>query len=163
AQQRIAEFRDLTARFQQMVSSGDLSIHMVDGRMVVQLPSDVLFASGSARLSAAGQNTIRDVAKLLIGIADKSFQIEGHTDNVPVRRGTYNSNWELSAARAISVAETMIGAGMAPERLSIAGFADTKPLNHNENEAERRQNRRIEVVLVPDLSLLPGATELESL
>lgn len=159
-EKRISEFRDLVRRFQSLTDAGQLEIKMIDGRMVVVMPSDVLFASGSASLSAEGENTLKQVGRLLASIPDKSYQIEGHTDNVPIRTSAYPSNWELAAARAIHVVKVMLQVGLEPLRMSAASFGEYKPTADNSTEEGRRANRRIEIVIVPDLSTLPGYDEL---
>jgi chemotaxis protein MotB len=128
--------------------------------MVIGLSTDILFSSGSARLSAAGKNSIKEVTGLLAGLEGRKYQIEGHTDNVPIKSNVFPSNWELASARAISVLNTMIDAGMPAERVSAASFGDTQPTADNSTPEGRSANRRIAIVIVPDLSQLPGFDEL---
>ena len=160
AEKRIQEFRELTSKFQKMVDAGQLSVKISDGRMLVVLSTDVLFPSGSARLSKAGATAIQEVAATLATIEGRSFQIEGHTDNVPIKTAVFGSNWDLASARALTVVNTMLGAGMPPERISAASFGATKPVADNSAAEGRMANRRIEIVVVPDLSSLPGFDEL---
>lgn len=160
ADARIAEFKGLIARFQSLIDAGKLKVEIVDGRMVVVLASDVLFASGSANLSREGKAAIGEVAALLADIPDRKFQIEGHTDNVPIRTATYPSNWELASARALTVLKTMLDAGMPADRISAASYGDSKPARDNETPEGKAANRRIEIVVTPDLSTLPGFDEL---
>lgn len=160
ADARIAEFKGLLARFQTLIDAGKLKVEIVDGRMVVVLASDVLFASGSANLSREGRAAIGEVAALLADIPDRKFQIEGHTDNVPIRTATYPSNWELASARALTVLKTMLEAGMPADRISAASYGDSKPARDNETPEGKAANRRIEIVVTPDLSTLPGFDEL---
>jgi chemotaxis protein MotB len=131
--------------------------------MVVVLATDVLFGSGSASLSKDGKAAIVEVAGVLAGIPRRAFQIEGHTDAVPIASAQFPSNWELASARAITVVETMIEAGVKPERVSAASFADSRPVQKNESVEGRKGNRRIEIVVLPDLSTLPGFEELQKL
>ena len=162
AEARVAEFKSLIQRFKSLIDNGTLRVKMVDGRMVVSLGADILFPSGSAGLSPEGRKTLVDVAKILGGV-DRKYQIEGHTDNVPIRTAQFPSNWELASARAITVVETMIDAGVKPERVSAASFADSRPVQKNESFDGRKSNRRIEIVVLPDLSTLPGFDELQKL
>ncbi|MCB0379177.1 MAG: flagellar motor protein MotB [Bdellovibrionales bacterium] len=162
-EKRMAEYRKLVNQFKALTDAGELSIKIVDGRMVVAMPSDVLFASGSAKLSSKGQQTIEKVAKLLVTIPDKKFQIEGHTDNVPIRSSRFPSNWELASARSVNVLKTMVQAGMPENRISAASFGETRPVAANDSKEGKQANRRIEVVLMPDLSQLPGYEELQRL
>lgn len=160
ADARIAEYRNLLTRFRPLIDAGKLRVKIVEGRMVVELPSDVLFASGSARLSKDGKAGVVEVARLLAEIPDRDFQVEGHTDNVPIHTDQYPSNWELASARAINVLKAMVDAGMPPDRISAASFGEAKPAAGNDTPEGRAANRRIEIVVVPDLSSLPGFEEL---
>lgn len=160
-EKRLAEFRKLISRFKSLTDAGELSIQIKDGKMVVVLPSDVLFKSGSARLSKKGNETIKKVAQVLISIPEKQFQVEGHTDNVPIRSERYPSNWELASARALNVLKIMKTAGMPENKISAASFGETKPVESNDSKQGRSANRRIDVVVVPDLSQLPGYEELQ--
>lgn len=163
AEARVAEFRSLIDRFKPLMDAGRLRVKIVDGRMVVELATDVLFESGKADLSDDGVEAIQEVTGLLVGIPDRRFQIEGHTDNVPIKTSRFPSNWELAAARAITVVTTMISAGMPPERVSGASYGEFKPTAPNDSDAGKAHNRRIEIVVVPDLSSLPGFEELQKL
>jgi chemotaxis protein MotB len=161
AEKRVAEFKALLAKFKNLIDAGKLQVKLIDGRMVLVLPTDVLFDSGSAKLSKEGVEAVRDVSAVLKTMRDKRFQVEGHTDNVPIRTAQYPSNWELSAARALGVVKAMTEAGMPAEALSAAGYGEYHPAARNDSDAHKRENRRIEIVLVPDLSMLPGFEELK--
>jgi chemotaxis protein MotB len=163
AEGRIAEFKSLLARFRSLIDAGKLKVKMVDGRMVVVLATDILFASGSASLSKDGKTAVVEVGQVLASIPKRSFQVEGHTDNVPIASTQYPSNWELASGRAINVLKAMVEAGMPPERISAASFGDTRPVASNESKETKAQNRRIEIIIVPDLSQLPGFEELRAL
>jgi chemotaxis protein MotB len=163
AEVRLAVYRSVLAKFKEMIDNGKLKVKVVDGRMVLQLQTDILFGSGSAKLSDEGALVIQQVGKLLSELPDRRFQVEGHTDNVPIKTKTYPSNWELAADRAINVVKEMVAAGMPDSRVSAAAFAETRPNASNQTEEGRALNRRIEIVLVPDLSDLPGADEIEKL
>jgi chemotaxis protein MotB len=163
ADARAAEYRAVLAKFKQLIDSGKLKAKVVDGRLVLELQTDILFPSGSAKLSKDGAATIQEVAKLLAEIADRKYQVEGHTDNVPIKTQQYPSNWELAADRSINVVKAMLEAGMPPGRVSAAAFADTRPTASNTTPEGQAQNRRIEIAIVPDLSSLPGAADIEKM
>ena len=163
AEARAAEYRNVLAKFKSLIDNGKLKAKIVDGRMVLELQTDILFASGSADLSKEGAATIREVGALLGTIPDRKFQVEGHTDNVPIKTKSYPSNWELASARAINVVKEMVEAGMPGKRISAASYADTRPTSSNETDQGRAQNRRIEIVIQPDLSDLPGADQIEKM
>jgi len=163
ADDRIAEYKALLARFAGMVESGKLRVKVADGRLVVELATDILFASGKAALSPQGKQAVLEVGSILATLGDRRFQVEGHTDDVPIKSAQFPSNWELSSARAITVLKALIEGGMAPGNVSAAAFGDSRPTIPNTNVDARARNRRIEIVLVPDLSTLPGFDELNSL
>lgn len=162
-EERLKEFNTLVSRLKSFTQSGQLTIKIVDGRMVVALPGDVLFSSGSARLSEKGQTTITQVTQVLKSIDKRSFQVEGHTDNIPISTAQFPSNWELAAQRATNVVKEMLKAEMPRERISVASFADTRPVASNDTPEGRQANRRIDIVIVPDMSALPGYEELNKL
>lgn len=162
AEARVSEFRSLLAKFKGLIDAGKLKVKLTDGRMVVVLASDVLFTSGSATLSREGQEAITEVGKLLATIKGRKFQVEGHTDNVPIRTAQYPSNWELASARAVNVVRTMLEAGMPSARISAASYGESQPTATNKNPDGRAQNRRIDIIIVPDLSTLPGFEELQA-
>jgi len=158
---RIAEFKALLDKFKTLIDSGKLKVRMREGRMVVELATDILFPSGSANLSKEGKAAIVEVAQLLQSIPGRKFQIEGHTDNVPLSGKGYKSNWELASARALTVLHTMTEAGLASDRISAASYGDAVPAVPNDTPENKAANRRIEIALVPDLSSLPGFDELQ--
>lgn len=162
AQARVAEYLDLLARFKQLIDAGKLNVRIRDGRMVLDLPTDILFASASAKLSEEGQQALTEVGRILAEIR-RRFQVEGHTDNLRIRTAQFPSNWELGAARALAVVDTLIAAGVDPTALSAATYGEFRPAADNATPQSRQRNRRIEVVIVPDLSSLPGAEELQKL
>src|SRR5690606_34660178 len=104
-----------------------------------------------------------EVGKLLASIRDRNFQVEGHTDNVPIRTRQYPSNWELASARAVNVTRTMLDAGLPASRVSAASYGSSLPAASHETAEGRAQNRRIDIIIVPDLSTLPGFEELQAL
>lgn len=160
---RLQEFSDLTRRFKKLTDAGTLSVKMIDGKMVVSLGSDVLFPAGSARLSKEGLQAVKEVAGQLMAIPERRYQVEGHTDNVPISTASFPSNWELASARALTVVKTMIEAGMPANRVSAASYADTNPVQPNDTAEGKAANRRVAITVVPDLASLPGYEELQKL
>jgi len=160
---RLQEFTDLTRRFKKLTDAGTLSVKMVDGKMVVSLGSDVLFPAGSARLSKEGLQALKEVTAQLSAIPERRYQVEGHTDNVPISTANFPSNWELASARALTVVKTMIDAGMPSERVSAASYADASPVQPNDTAEGKAANRRVAIVVVPNLASLPGYEELQKL
>lgn len=152
-QERNRIYREFIARFQSQIEAGNLSVSISRGRVVIELPQDILFASGSATLGDEGTATLTEVGEVLATFEDRQFQIEGHTDNVPIATRQFPSNWELSTARALAVVRLMIEAGVSPENISAAGYGEFQPRASNEEPETRRLNRRIEIVMLPNLDL----------
>jgi chemotaxis protein MotB len=130
--------------------------------MLIALESDVLFDSGKTNLKPAGQAALAKVAQVLAGITDRKYQVAGHTDNVPIRTAKFPSNWELSTARAVEVVNFLVANGMKPQQLSAAGFGEFDPVAPNDTPDHQAQNRRIEIVLQPNLSELPSLDGIQS-
>ena len=136
-------YEDVLSRFQSLIDGGRLTVNIVRGRMVIQLPQDILFQSGSAALAAEGRQTLQEVGGVLTELADRSFQVEGHTDDVPIATPRFPSNWELSSGRAMSVIAVLLDSGVSPSNLSGAGYGECRQLN-----------RRIEIVMLPNLDII---------
>lgn len=156
AEARAATFRNLVERLRAMIDAGQLKVIIRDGRMLIALPDEVLFDSGKTDVKAQGQEALAKVAAVLATLNDRHFLVAGHTDNVPIRSGRYKSNWELSTARAIEVTQFLIAKGMKAQVLAAAGYSEFDPLSANDTPEHRAQNRRIEIVLQPNLSDLPS-------
>ncbi len=129
----------------------------VDGqRLRVEMQDAILFPSGSAELGERGRGLLQ---RLIGGLASKDIQIsvEGHSDDLPISTTRFPSNWELSSYRATTVARHLIELGMAPERLSVTGHADTRPRAPNDTQENRARNRRVTLVLHPEA--IPARTK----
>lgn len=162
AEQRAKQFQELMGKLKSMVASGKLQVEVRNGLMLVKLADNILFDPGRVELKGDGKDTLKELAKVLAGIAGRKFQVAGHTDNQPLHRASkFKDNWSLSTARAVEVVNFMIKAGEMPaERLSAAGWADQLPIAPNDTDEGRKKNRRIEVVLLPNIDELPMAGAL---
>ena len=127
-------------------------IHIVGDRFVIQ--SGLLFASGSATLGPDGRRQVTKLANILNSVAreipaniDWVVRIDGHTDRRPIKTPEFASNWELSAARAISIAKFLIANDVPPEHIAATGFGEFHPLDPAETEQAYARNRRIEIKL----------------
>ena len=163
ASQRLQTFRGMLERFNKMIASGKLRVRIVRGRMVVELSENILFDSGRADLKPEGQQALTEVAAVLSSIPDRDFQIAGHTDNIPIKSARFPSNWHLSTARALTVTSYLAEHGVPGGRLSAAGYGDTQPASANDTPEGRQQNRRIEIVLMPNLDELPDLSQLKDM
>jgi chemotaxis protein MotB len=120
------------------------------------LDESLMFSTGSAQLTAGGMQML-DKVNTIVKPLNRSVRVEGFTDNIPIATALYQSNWELSAARAVSVVKYMIEkGGFAPIRMSAAGYGDSRPRVANDSPANRARNRRVEIVLEP---AKPGGQE----
>lgn len=158
AEERLKAFRQLYDRFRALVDTGKLQVDFRNGQMILKLPSEVLFSSGKAKLSDNGEKALSEVLNILVEFKDRRFLIAGHTDNQKIRGGRFDTNWELSTARALSVLEYMSKAGFDSKNLGAAGYGEWDPVAPNDTPENRQLNRRIEIILVPDLSELPNLT-----
>lgn len=159
AEMRARQFQALADKLRSMVDSGKLQIEIRNGLMLVKMSDAILFDSGKADLKTDGKSTLKELAGALAGIDGRKFQVAGHTDNQALGKGSrFKDNWSLSTARAVEVVNYMIKEGtLAPERLSAAGWADQMPIAKNDDDNGRKQNRRIEIVLLPNIDELPPA------
>lgn len=160
-EKELRDFRSLTMGLKSMIDTGSVTVRFVKGRMVVSLGSDVLFPSGSAKLSPEGVEAVKQVTQQLVRIQGKDIQIEGHTDNVRIKTAAFPSNWELASARALTVVNHMVAAGFPVDRVSAASYADTRPTAENDSTQGKARNRRIDMVIVPDLSKLMDVDALD--
>ena len=149
---------EIYARFvnelQKMIDGGQLTVSIEKGRIVINLPDNVLFATGHSNVNPEGKEALKQIAAVLKEFSDRSFQVEGHTDNVPMKSSRYPSNWELSTARALNVVHLMIEEGVDAKNISAAGFGEFKPRADNETKEGRALNRRIEIIMLPNLEIL---------
>src|SRR5881275_1908575 len=162
ADARAATYKSLTDRLRSMIDAGKLSVRIRKGRMLISLPNDVLFDSGSALLKKAGQDAVAQVAQALAGLADRQFLVAGHTDDKPIHSARFPSNWELSTERAVVVTRFLISKGIKPESLGAVGYGEFDPVVPNDTDEHRGQNRRIEIQLQPNLSELPTMEDLSA-
>ena len=159
AEARAALFRDLALKLKKMVDAGELKIVLRDGRMVLQLPNEVLFDSGRTALKSNGKEALATIAQALNSLAERRFQVAGHTDNVPIQNANFVSNWELSCGRALVVVHFLTGQGVPPSALSAAGFGEFDPIANNDSAEGRQANRRTEIALEPKIDELVAVPE----
>jgi chemotaxis protein MotB len=152
-------FSSLQKKLQKLTEFG-LKVETRDNRMLVQLPGDILFESGSATIRKEGEAILLQVAEVVRNdpqLSKREFQVAGHTDDKPLKGGTFVDNWGLSAMRARSVVAVLVeptakgGGGLDPARWSAAGYAATDPVAGNDSEENRKKNRRVELVVQPDV------------
>ena len=145
AEERTQRLRDL---FSQEIQDGRIVIRRDSTNVVIQLLEKDSFASGNAEIEAGAHQALAKVGRLIVGMPG-AITVAGHTDNVPIKSGgMYRSNWDLSAARAASVAHELLAAGVEPARLEVSGHADTQPRVANDTAEHRAQNRRVDITFI---------------
>lgn len=150
AEQRKARLLELRNKLQSMVAAGQLTIRTDGGRMIVEMAEKVLFDTGKYRLKEEGLAALAQLTSILRTLEGRQFQVAGHTDSA----GSDEMNWKLSLDRAREVVLYMVQMGMPPDRVSAAGYGKFAPVASNDEPEGMAQNRRIEIVLVPDISEL---------
>ncbi len=161
AKKRLEILKNMLGKFQKLIQSGKLNVKIRNGKMVLELPSAILFESGKADLSEEGKKTLEEVAGVLAQIKNREFQVAGHTDTDPIKSSGFGSNWELSAARAVSVVMYLEKNKVNPKTLSAAGYSEFQPTASNKSDQGKQSNRRIEITLMPNLDELPDLSDLE--
>ncbi|MDQ6964979.1 MAG: flagellar motor protein MotB [Mariprofundales bacterium] len=125
---------------------GLVDVHVDPGQIRLQMNAQLLFAPGSDQLKPAGLAAVHKLVKLLLDSGSK-IDVEGHSDNIPINTARFHSNWALAAARAVSVVEELINAGIPTDRLHASSYGDTRPIASNGSPEGRAKNRRVEFVL----------------
>ena len=138
----------------QEINDKQIKLQMMEKGLVITVVGDLLFGSGKAEIRPEAYSLLGKVSTLLKdNLGQFNVGIEGHTDNVPIQRSGWKSNWELSTARALSVLHYLVkNQGVAPERLSAIGYGEYRQVASNESKDGRKQNRRVEIVILPNLT-----------
>ena len=169
AQEKGKENQELLMAQQQLAESlkkelGDAraKLAMTERGLVLTFLDEIFFDSGKAVVKPDGTETLEKVAVVLKEtVPDSPIAVEGHTDNEPIKHSGWKSNWELSAARALAVLHYFVDSkGLESERLRAVGFGEFQPVASNDAPEGRRQNRRVEVVILPKTLKKEKAGEL---
>jgi len=142
----------LMGEMSQEIKRGEITITQLKDKLSVNLVEQILFESGSAEIKKEGKKVLDRVADILKKVTDKQIRIEGHTDNMRLSqriRVKFASNWELSTARATTVARYLKTRGVDPQYLAATGYSSYRPIASNDTDDGRAKNRRIEIVLTP--------------
>ena len=154
--------RELEQTLSNQVATHTVSIQMGRDGLVISLREAGFFDSGSATPKPETLPTLRQIAASL-GRTPYDLRIEGHTDNIPIHNAEFDSNWELSTARATSIARLLLDLkAIPPDRLSAAGYAEFHPVASNDTAEGRAQNRRVDLVVLPRTRIdfsTPGASQ----
>ncbi|UXY14992.1 flagellar motor protein MotD [Chitiniphilus purpureus] len=149
---------DLRAALGPLINQGKVRVTQSRRGIAVEISDSVLFNTAQAELQPDSVAALTAVAQLLRA-NDNLIQIEGHTDNQPIRSQQYPSNWELSAARAASVVRLFAEEGVAPQRMVALGYGEYRPVESNDRDSGRARNRRVTLNILADnrdeVSVLP--------
>jgi chemotaxis protein MotB len=137
----------LEKELEQEIQNGRLSLQMTSRGLTISFTQAALFPSGADDIAPDFYPTIQTIANAMNRVRNPA-RAEGHTDSVPIHNSKFRNNWELSAARSIALAQLLIQDGVSRDRLSIAGYADTDPVDSNDTEAGRSKNRRVDIVIL---------------
>ena len=156
--QELQRFRsEFFGRLRDVLKGRD-DVQIVGDRFVFQ--SEVLFAQGQAEIGSQGEEqlakpaiTLTDIAQKIPGDINWILQVDGHTDNVPIRAGRYADNWDLSTERALSVVRYLSQQGLPASRLAAAGYGEYQPLDASDSDNARRKNRRIEIKITQRVTI----------
>ena len=130
---------------------GKLKFKDLERGLSIVMKNDLLFNSGKSEINPEGISVLRDIGSKF-GKFEGKVIVEGHTDNVSISTEKFPSNWELSISRAVNIVRFLAEeAGVKPIKMSAMGYADTKPVVSNDTPENRRRNRRVEIILVPQI------------
>ncbi|GGY67439.1 flagellar motor protein MotD [Cellvibrio zantedeschiae] len=133
-------------KFSQLIDDQMIKVSSNELWLQIELNDSILFASGGVETSNQAQVIFTEIANILKSY-ENPIQVEGFTDNVPIKNGRFPTNWELSSARATEIVKFLASKGVAPERLAAVGYGEFQPLASNDTEAGRAQNRRVAVMV----------------
>ncbi len=145
--------QELEGRFKDEIKDKEVKVEMLEKGLVITFVAEVLFDSGKADLKEDSLAKLEKVANVLnTTVKDLNVGIEGHTDNDPIKRSGWKSNWELSSGRALSVLHYLIDKqAVAAERLSAIAYGEYRPVTPNDTKEGRQKNRRVEIVILPKI------------
>jgi chemotaxis protein MotB len=125
-------------------------VEIRDGDLVISLPGTITFASGSAKLTSRGEGILRRIVdEIRSRHRDRTISVEGHTDNDPIRKSKFETNWRLSVERAMAVRDYLEqSAGVDPDRFRVVGYGPFRPVASNNSSDGKEKNRRVEIVIV---------------
>ncbi len=153
--EELADKAEMESIRQQLVSfiektglAAKISVINEERGIVLSFQEEVLFQIGSAELTPQAKEIIARIAPILMKTPN-FIRIEGHTCDIPIHNALYQSNWELSSARALATVQELIrGSGFPPQRLSAVAYGEYRPRVPNDSEANRQQNRRVDIVIL---------------
>lgn len=154
--------QELERRLKDEIGDKEVKVEMADKGLVITFVAEVLFDSGKAQLRKDSLPKLEKVANVLnTTVSDLNIGIEGHTDNQPIKRSGWKSNWELSTARALSVLHYLSETGVTEPRMAATGYGEYRPVALNDTKDGRQKNRRVEIVILPKTEKTIGSESAE--
>jgi chemotaxis protein MotB len=141
--------KDILQVLAPLVKGGQVSVTQSSRGIAVQINASVLFAPAQADLEGESVKALTAVAKVL-GPTENAIQVEGYSDNSPIRTSAYPSNWELSSARASSVVRLFVASGVGADRLVAMGYGENRAVDSNDTAEGRARNRRVTIMILSD-------------
>lgn len=146
------DFKEILIKIEKFLldkkAQGKVDVQVTRRGLVISLKEAGFFESGSAGVKPGSDELLDKIAEALLPFGNP-ISFEGHTDNIPMRSAAFQSNWELSTARATSIARYFMDQqGFSPEKVSVTGYGEYRPVADNSTEEGRRQNRRVDVVML---------------
>ncbi len=138
---------ELAGALSEQIAAGQVELETRGRLIIIRIREKGSFISGSAEMAPAYKDVMREV-KSVLALKKGKIEVQGHTDDIPIRTSRFRSNWELSSSRAVSVAhELMLGGDISSRRFQISGYADTQSLVPNNSAENRARNRRVEILV----------------
>lgn len=143
--------KDILVVLEPLVREGKVRVTQTSRGVTIEINASVLFAPGEAKLNDDSNHALKAIASVLEG-DNHAIQVEGHTDNLPIKNLSFPSNWELSAVRASTVVRLFTESGIGEDRMTAVGQGPKLPVSSNETPEGRARNRRVAVII---LAILP--------
>lgn len=141
---------DLEKQLEEEIRKGEITIKKYHNRIVINIQDKILFPSGSAALRPEVHKALDKISGVLKNYPENRIQVEGHTDNVPIRTSEFRDNWQLSSERALAVLQRLLAnSSLKPERFSAVGYGEYGPVVPNNSPQNRALNRRVDITVVP--------------
>lgn len=146
-QQTEQDATELAQALHDQIAAGEIEVETVGRKIIIRIREKGSFKTASAEMNEDYYDVISEIGEVL-RVKPGKIQVQGHTDNIPIRTSKFRSNWALSASRAVSVAQELMKIdGINSKRFEVSGFSDTQPLAENSTGEGRSRNRRVEIVI----------------
>jgi chemotaxis protein MotB len=153
--------KDLTRALKPLILAEKIGVSLSHRGIRIDIKDSYLFNPGSTKIAnTEGLDTLEKIAPILLN-SGQSIEIEGHTDNAPIKNKSFPSNWELSAIRATTVLNVFSQKGIGEDRLSASGFGASRPIASNDTAEGKASNRRVSIMILQDKSEQPGSDLLQ--